>query len=227
MPLLPMLLSGLSRVGGAISRARKAGDDMRNARRRFERKAFRHLKQADKAVGETKKRLQKLAEGEFKEAAKGYDIQSAREKFEQKIKDKTGIDISETVKKARKITRTNYIERSFQKLEGIGLDAEARREAMADELLSNPMIARRIYGATVSIWNAEDESGMKLDYEGRNQAIIDYFGAQDMLEVIERFERMGGLYDEEEGEGEDRYTSFVLRAQKMLRSLSGRGNAQE
>ena len=229
MPI-PFLLSALAKVGRAASRAKKGSDEMRNARRRFERQAYKHLKEADKAAGEYKKRLKTLAETEFKRASGGYTVESARKAFVEKVKAKTGIDIDEVRKVKKSFTapmRENYIKRSLKALTKRYENEQAGREALATELLEIPMVARRIYGATESIWNATDEEGYKLDPSERNQAIMDYFGKSDMLAIIEMFEKeVGGLYDVDEGEGSDNYDAFLLKAEKLMRGLTGRGNGE-
>ena len=229
MPI-PFLLSALAKLGGVASRAKKGSDEMRNARRRFERQAYKHLREADKAAGEYKKRLKTLAESEFKRASGGYTVESARKKFVEKVKAKTGIDIDEVRKVKKSLTapmRENYLKRSLNALTKRYEDEQAGREALARELLEIPMVARRIYGATESIWNASDEEGNKLDPSERNQAIMDYFGKSDMLAVIEMFEdEVGGLYDVDEDERSDNYDAFLTAAKKFMRGLTGRGNGE-
>lgn len=96
------------------------------------------------------------------------------------------------------------IAESYSTLEGLKKDKAKRRDIEAREIMKTNA-GKRIYAATTSIW--EDS-----DYPTREQALIEYFGVDDLMGVIELFEeKLGGaLY--EDMESRDAYEQVALQA---------------
>lgn len=150
-----------------MARKRKPSDDVYNARRRLKRQAARYEKQARSASPTESARLEQQARylrNQAQRLYKGADTESRQRRI---------------------------IGDSFSALEGVKSDKGKRRDIEAREILKTSA-GKRIYGATVSIWQDSP-------YHTREQALIEYFGVSDLMGVIEKFEGEFGerLYSDE------------------------------
>ena len=216
----------MAREKKPLTKAQKAY----NARRRYYRQAQRYLQQSRQAASFTEKgRYFKLAERSFVSAINTYSrpvkVQKSKTISEQTknltkneaIRAKTeGLrsneffgDLTKDLRKSKPIRELSeifrpatkrrmsekevktIIEESEQRATVKGMTEQERRTFEAREILKTKA-GHRIYGAFVDQWkNAED----------REKALIDYFGASDLMEVIEIIEDADlGLYDDIESE---------------------------
>lgn len=188
-----------------MARRRKASDDVYNARRRFAREAQRYEKKASQAKGMEAERYRTLARTSLEKSIALYDdpkkisgnstIRNLTQKLNPRI-------LSGKISDARK---KSLQQQSLRSLEGSKADDQARREYEADAIMSSDAGAR-IYAGLVSIW--ED-----FDYGERDTAILDYFDADSMADVLEAIEESGiDLYADaaELGAYEDVRTSIEL-----------------
>lgn len=210
-----------AKAAGKAARARKAGDDAYNARRRFTRSAERYLKRAGETTGETATRYRELARQNFEQAVSTYSDET-KQKMSSSIKNlakEFGVDIEnqrgEWITKKTSTQRDKIIQKSYTQLEGtlspeIGPDIRSEFEAKA--LLSDKSIGKRIMGGLVEIW--EDAETLVE----RQAKIFEYFNANSWSEVIEQIEKKLGdsLYQSEDSE--QWYRSVKLELQKMVRN---------
>lgn len=174
-----------------MARAKRAGDLAWNARRRYARQAERYMKQAQQATGIEKSRLENLATNALEKAYQTYqDPSKAQTSMIKNLEPQLNPRIP--TRRPSDERRQRAIETSEETaLESSLSDDETRRELEAEAILSGD-IGNRIYGATVDIWK-------NADYADRNQAIMDYFGADSMADVLEAIEAEGiDLYEDPE-----------------------------
>lgn len=169
-----------------MSRAKRAGDTARNARRRFVRQGKRYLQQAEQAVGATKSRYLTLAGDMLQKAVSLYSEDFDKSKAEKPIRELAkalNIDISNVSPTANKL---EGVAQSYEALVNVpkktGL--RKRREREAKSLLKIPNVKNRLYAGTIDIW--EDVAP-----DDREQAILDAFGAETMLDVLDTLENAG------------------------------------
>lgn len=172
-----------------MARRRKASDDVYNARRRFAREAQRYEKKASQASGMEAERYRTLARTSLEKSIALYDdpkkisgnstIRNLTQKLNPRI---LSGKISDAGKKSLQ-------RQSLRSLEGSKADEQARREYEAETIMSSDAGAR-IYAGLVSIW--EDS-----DYADRDAAILDYFDADSMADVLDMIEESGiNLYED-------------------------------
>lgn len=174
-----------------MARAKRAGDLAWNARRRYARQAERYMKQAQQATGIEKSRLKNLATNALEKAYQTYqDPSKAQTSMIKNLEPQLNPRIP--TRRPSDERRKRAIETSKEiALESSLSDDETRRELEAEAILSGD-IGNRIYGATVDIWK-------NADYADRNQAIMDYFGADSMADVLEAIEAEGiDIYEDPE-----------------------------
>lgn len=193
-----------------MARAAKAGDALYNARRRLKRRAQRLEKAAavesDAAV---RARLEAEAVALYEEAASGYEQERYRAKF-----------VSDTGISGYKVTagewspekRKAYISRSIGELEGAIASDEQRRWRTAKTLLKSP-VGRRVYAATVDVWRDGD-------YQDRDAAITDFFGVDDMADVLDIFESELGEDLYEDLDDEEKYLNVAARGMAFVQDLA-------
>lgn len=176
-------IAGLVAKAATGSRAMKAGDLAWNARRRYARQAERYAKQARGASGIEKSRLENLASSALEKALQTYEDPS-KAKSSMITDLAKELDVRIPTRKPSEKRRSRAIEESEElALESSLSDDETRRELEAQSILSSD-IGNRIYGALVDIWKDSD-------YVDRNQAIMDYFGADSMADVLQAIEDAG------------------------------------
>lgn len=166
-----------------MARAMKLGDLAYNARRRYARQAERYAKEARGASGIEKGRLETLARSNLERAISTYEDPS-KAKGSKLIRDLTEeLNPQIPTRNLGKGIRSQRIAESFAAKDEVRTDESIRRELEAEEILSTD-IGNRVYGALVDIWKDSD-------YADRNQAIMDYFGAESMADVLQAIEDAG------------------------------------
>lgn len=182
----------MPRVNKATPRARKAGDDTYNARRRYVRSAERYLNQADKSTGTTAARLRNLARESYNKALSTYS--GTKHKVSNKIQaigERLGASTRkiETTKKQR----ADLVRESFQTLETVRSQDLFRTEREAKAVVESPEISHRIFGGLVDVWKKRVPTFQgKLDIKRLMPTIFDYFGVSNYQELLEKLEGIVG-----------------------------------
>lgn len=169
-----------------MARAKRAGDTARNARRRFVRQGKRYLQKAQQAIGAAKSRYQVLAQDMLENAVSLYSQGFDRAKVEKPIQElaqELNVDIS-TIKPTE--NKLESVAESFESLASNidRLDERTRREREAKAILNQGNIKNRFYGGLVDIWEG-------LPKDERNQAILEHFGKDSLMDVLEDLESAG------------------------------------
>lgn len=175
-----------------MARLRKTGDAAYNARRRYYRQAERYEKQATQAGTAIEAgRLRKLGSRALEKAISTYE-DPTKANFSKPIQElQRSLNPRKPLRKPGKELRSRIIEESEKTATVDGMDEYEMRQEEASEILTGS-IGRRVFGAFVDIWK---------DSEDREGAILDYFGASDMMEVIEAIEDAGiDIYSDPESE---------------------------
>lgn len=176
-----------------MARKRKASDEIYNARRRYRRKAQRLVKQAAQAASPAEaNRLKTQAAGLYEQAVSLYeDSSSKRAKAHGMQQLESELDpyiIQSRTSKKTGDKRAAILGASRAALES----SEVSPDEAAKAILSRGNIGSRFYAGTREIW--EGRTG-----EDINQAILDYYGADNMMQVLEQLENAGiDLYTPEE-----------------------------
>jgi hypothetical protein len=118
---------------------------------------------------------------------------------------------------AQETKRERVVEES-KKVSGRKLTKADRREAEADAILSGPL-GSRIYAGLVDVWSQPqfDETGQLVNRKSTteiNKAIMDYFGASSMMDVIEELEKRVNIYADPESL--EKYDTVSLAIQDYL-----------
>lgn len=169
-----------------MARAKRAGDTARNARRRFVRQGKRYLQKAQQAIGAAKSRYQVLAQDMLENAVSLYSQGFDRAKVEKPIQElaqELNVDIS-TIKPTE--NKLESVAESFESLASNidRLDERTRREREAKAILNQGNIKNRFYGGLVDIWEG-------LPKDERNQAILEHFGKDSLMDILEDLESAG------------------------------------
>ena len=164
-----------------MARRAKPGDIVYNARRRYARQAERYAKKAQQASGMEAARYTNLARTSLESAIATYaDPMKARgSSLIRKLSSQ--LSPRKPVRKLSDSQRRNLIDRSLKATETARDSDDDRRDAEAREILSSEA-GSRIYAATVGIWKGAGDT---------DQAIMDYFGVDSMMDVIEMIEDAG------------------------------------
>lgn len=206
-----------------MPRGKRASDSAYNARRRYTRAAERYLNKAEDSVGATSDRYRALAREAIGKAAELYE-RKADIKRSKKFRDtasKLGVDVEEfmigkaTTKQEQERREALLSEsESFTAPTGTASEkAQARRDQEARAILNSPM-GSRIYAGTVDIWaqpTYDPETGEFVNRKTQDdidQAIMDYFGVESMMDVIEILERETDIYADPESM--ERYDAVSL-----------------
>lgn len=169
-----------------------ASDDAYNARRRYYRQAQRYERQAAKASTPTEAgRLRKLGARALENAIKTYEDPTKARVSRPIAELQKSLQVQKPLRKPSANYRQLIIDESKKKATEKGMTDFERREAEASEILTGA-IGRRVFGAMSEIWK---------DAEDREDAILEYFGAASMMDVIEAIEDAGiDLYSDPESE---------------------------
>ena len=177
-----------------MARARRASgsDDAYNARRRYYRQAQRYEKQAAQAATAIEAgRYKTLAARQTERALATYE-DPTKARLSKPIQDLTSrLSVRKPLKKPSESRKADVIATSINANPDKMSDAD-RRDYEARSIMGTE-VGHRIYGAFADVW--------KDDPANRDQAIMDYLGASDMMEVIEIIEEQGiDIYADPESE---------------------------
>jgi hypothetical protein len=198
-----------------MPREKRDSDETYNARRRYRRQAERFIKKADKSSGIIKSRYEAQARNATINALSTYAKGQQPMGRVKQLTDMLGID-AKTVQQVAFAkgmqsggVTTGLVSRLVQRSKQTLASAETRDE-MAKEILSTGNVGSRFYGGLVDIWGDTPEHR-----EHPNQPILDFFGTDSMMDVIEDLEAEGiDLYTPDENE--DVYKSAQLALQQYI-----------
>lgn len=198
-----------------MPREKRDSDETYNARRRYRRQAERFIKKADKSSGILKSRYEAQARNATINALSTYAKGQQPKGRVKQLTDMLGID-AKTVQQVAFAkgmqsggVSTGLVSRLVQRSKQTLASAETRDE-MAKEILSTGNVGSRFYGGLVDIWGDTPEHR-----EHPNQSILDFFGTDSMMDVIEDLEAEGiDLYTPDENE--DVYKSAQLALQQYI-----------
>ena len=212
-----------------MSREKRDSDETYNARRRYRRQAERFIKKADESSGILKSRYEAQARNATINALSTYAKGQQPKGRVKQLTEMLGID-AKTVQQVAFAkgmqssgVSTGLVSRLVQRSKQTLASAETR-DAMAKEILSTGNVGSRFYGGLVDIWGDTPEHR-----EHPNQSILDFFGTDSMMDVIEDLEAEGiDLYTPDENE--DVYKSaqlvlqqYILKVKRVNEQLAHRG----
>lgn len=212
-----------------MPREKRVSDETYNARRRYRRQAERFIKKADESSGILKSRYEAQARNATINALSTYAKGQQPKGRVKQLTDMLGID-AKTVQQVAFAkgmqsggVSTGLVSRLVQRSKQTLVSAETRDE-MAKEILSTGNVGSRFYGGLVDIWGDTPEHR-----EHPNQSILDFFGTDSMMDVIEDLEAEGiDLYTPDENE--DVYKSaqlalqqYILKVKRVNEQLANRG----
>ena len=212
-----------------MARAKRESDTVYNARRRYRRQAERFIKKADESSGILKSRYEAQARNATINALSTYAKGQQPKGRVKQLTEMLGID-AKTVQQVAFAkgmqsggVSTGLVSRLVQRSKQTLASAETRDE-MAKEILSTGNVGSRFYGGLVDIWGDTPEHR-----KHPNQSILDFFGTDSMMDVIEDLEAEGiDLYTPDENE--DVYKSaqlvlqqYILKVKRVNEQLANRG----
>ena len=198
-----------------MARAKLESDDVYNARRRYRRQAERFIKKADESSGILKSRYEAQARNATINALSTYAKGQQPKGRVKQLTEMLGID-AKTVQQVAFAkgmqsggVSTGLVSKLVQRSKQTLVSAETRDE-MAKEILSTGNVGSRFYGGLVDVWGDTPEHR-----EHPNQPILEFFGTDSMMDVIEGLEAAGiDLYTPDENE--DVYKSAQLALQQYI-----------
>lgn len=181
-------------------RAKRDSDIVYNARRRYRRQAERYVKKAQKSTGLEKNRYYMLAASKYNAAMSTYknpnNPRGSLAELAQYFG--TGFKAAKNVK--------GVVAASVNEL----ITHKNQRKQMAQDLLKMDGVGGRFYGGLSEIWTKDEKSR-----KNPNKAILDFFGAKDLLEVMEILEKEGiDIYSATPND--DVYVSIQLQVQMFV-----------
>lgn len=204
----------------------KTSDDVYNARRRFARAAERNLEKAKETSGATSERYRQLARQNLESAIDLYDSKSLNRKSAQRIRQaagELGVDLEGAKADTGRANKLDVMSRSFSTLESNLADDNFRREQEARALLNDDRIGSRILGGLVDVWRDKativDENGIaKIDNAKIMPALFDYFGVENLADMLDKLEdSIGSKLYEMRGDADNIYEHVkVLIQTKVL-----------
>lgn len=209
----------------AVSRARKAGDETYNARRRFTRSAERNLAKARQSSGATAARYKELARIDFENALSTYDP-GTTQKFSRSVSNLAN-ELGYNLEQERALfndstttKRRELIGKSKNVLESMQSDEQQRREREATAIF-NSRIGSRILGGLVDVWRdsaaAYDASGLsKIDKSKIYSILFDYFGVDNLADILAKIEEKIGNILYSSDDSETIYQIVKLKLQCMV-----------
>ena len=212
-----------------MPREKRDSDETYNARRRYRRQAERFIKKADESSGILKSRYEAQARNATINALSTYAKGQQPKGRVKQLTEMLGID-AKTVQQVAFAkgmqsggVSTGLVSRLVQRSKQTLASAETR-DAMAKEILSTGNVGSRFYGGLVDIWGDTPEHR-----KHPNQSILDFFGTDSMMDVIEDLEAEGiDLYTPDENE--DVYKSaqlalqqYILKVKRVNEQLAHRG----
>lgn len=168
-------------------------DEPYNARRRYYRQALNYEKKAAQAATAIEAgRYRTLAARQTERALATYEDPTKVKKLSKPLQDLTSrLSVRKPLRKPTESYQADVIATSMNANPDKMSDAD-RRDYEARSIMGTE-VGHRIYGAFADVW--------KDDPANRDQAIMDYLGASDMMEVIEIIEEQGiDIYADPESE---------------------------
>ena len=204
-----------------MSREKRDSDETYNARRRYRRQAERFIKKADESSGILKSRYEAQARNATINALSTYAKGQQPKGRVKQLTDMLGID-AKTVQQVA-FAKTGLVSRLAERSKQTLASAKTRDEK-AKEILSTGNIGSRFYGGLIDIWGDTPEHR-----KHPNQPILEFFGADSIMDVIEDLEAAGiDLYIPDENE--DVYKSiqlalqqYILNVKRVNEQLANRG----
>ena len=198
-----------------MPREKRDSDETYNARRRYRRQAERFIKKADESSGILKSRYEAQARNATINALSTYAKGQQPKGRVKQLTEMLGID-AKTVQQVAFAkgmqsggVTTSLVSRLVQRSKQTLVSAETRDE-MAKEILSTGNVGSRFYGGLIDIWGDTPEHR-----KHPNQPILEFFGADSIMDVIEGLEAAGiDLYTPDENE--DVYKSAQLALQQYI-----------
>lgn len=218
--------------GAIVASKTKQSNSSYNARRRFVRLAERMVKKARGATGKAAARYRAQARDAVEKAAQLYERQADIQRSQKftDLANEFGVNLSEYLtageqNKRQRERREQLISESLEVTETL-IDpntgkrrrrSERERRDMEARAILNSPIGSRIYGGLVDIWAQPTFRDGELVYKkGRdeiNRAIMEYFGVDSMMDVIELLEKETNLYaDPESMEKYDAVTLVIVNS---------------
>lgn len=202
-----------------MARAKRASDDVYNARRRYRRQAERYQKQAQQSTGIKKARYEAQARNAIMNAIRTYQGGRPQGRVATTASELGVTQESLNVRSALRgaqagrsgtVSRSQLqrlISQSFGALAGTNRPS---RDQMAQQILSVDNIGSRFYGGLVDIWGQSEESR-----QHPNRAILEYFGVESIMDVLEQLEEQGiDIYSAQVND--DVYKSVQLKLQQYV-----------
>ncbi len=204
-----------------MARAKRASDDVYNARRRYRRQAERYEKLSEKATGVVKARYQAQAKAAIGKAMVTYSGKNKPQGAVKKVAERLGVTQAQSMlgvvvkgakagAGARNVSRetaTRLVQESLSALAG---NKDMKRDQMARDILSIGNVGSRFYGGLVDVWGKTEESR-----KHPNKAILEYFGKSSIMDVIEELEDTGiDIYTPTQND--DVYISVQLKLQTYV-----------
>lgn len=212
-----------------MPRENRDSDEIYNARRRYRRQAERFIKKADESSGILKSRYEAQARNATINALSTYAKGQQPKGRVKQLTDMLGID-AKTVQQVAFAkgmqsggVSTGLVSRLVERSKQTLVSAETREE-MAKQILSTGNVGSRFYGGLIDIWGDTPEHR-----KHPNQPILEFFGADSIMDVIEGLEAAGiDLYTPDENE--DVYKSiqlalqqYILNVKRVNEQLANRG----
>lgn len=199
-----------------MARDKRESDDVYNARRRYRRQAERYLAKAEKASGLERARYQAQARNATIKAAQTYARGQKPQGQVKVLMERQGIGTGTIAAvSAARGYKSGGIDEGVRRLVNQSLSAlvgkeQKTRDQMARDILSTGNVGSRFYGGLVQVWDETEESR-----QHPNRAILEFFGADSIMDVLEELEAQGiDLYTPEEND--DVYKSAQLKLQQYI-----------
>ena len=191
-----------------MARAKRASDETYNARRRYRRQAQRLLRKAESSTGATKARYESMARAATEKAAASYAKGQKAQGQVRNLMQKLGTTQPKEPMNADELK--TFKERSYNALQKN--QRALTKQKIASSILTGN-VGSRFYAGLKPIWGKDAESRANP-----NKAILDYFKADNLLEVLQQIEQAGiDIYSPEDPE-KDGYTNRALSLQNWVLS---------
>ena len=111
---------------------------------------------------------------------------------------------------SKSLTREQIKKVTEWSMKALSGNKKDRRDTMAKEILKIDNIGSRFYGGLVDVWGGSEDTR-----QHPNQAILDYFGADSVMDVLESLEAAGiDIYTPIDNDST--YKSIQLRIQEYI-----------
>lgn len=173
-----------------MARKRKTSDQTYNARRRYRRQAERYADRAERTTGNERSRLMTLAQRAFAKAMETYDKATSKIGASMaRVAARIGADA--VLPETRGVAKKDLSTLTAQSMDALKSreDTRQQRNRQARDLLNTGNIGSRFFAMTKDAWYREDE--YKTPPDQVIPRILEYFGADDIAEVMEQIDDSG------------------------------------